>query len=64
MRGYESARIARTTRLQQAGHARADVNHLPDGPGQQARDAAPASSDPLLASGRIYGYDAEKALAS
>lgn len=61
LRRYESARIARTTRLQQVSHARRDVNHLPDGPEQQARDAALAVSDPLAANGWIYGYDAEEA---
>lgn len=58
---YESARIARTTRLQQVSHARRDVNHLPDGPEQQARDTALAGSDPLAGNAWIYGYDAEGA---
>jgi salicylate hydroxylase len=58
LKRYESARIARTTRLQQASHARAHVNHLPDGPEQLARDAALAGADPLTANGWIYGYDA------
>lgn len=40
-------------------HARRDVNHLPDGPEQRARDAALAGADPLVANGWIYGYDAE-----
>ncbi|MFI5664081.1 hypothetical protein [Streptomyces sp. NPDC051684] len=39
-------------------HARAASNHLPDGPEQQARDAALGDADPLLRSGWIYGYDA------
>ncbi|MGC9539061.1 FAD-dependent monooxygenase [Streptomyces sp. UG1] len=43
--------------------ARRDINHLPDGPGQQARDTALAESDPLVSNGWIYGYDAEEALA-
>ncbi|MFF7640087.1 FAD-dependent monooxygenase [Streptomyces canus] len=63
LRRYESARLARTTRLQHLSHARRDVNHLPDGPEQRARDAALADSDPLVGNGWIYGYDAEKALA-
>jgi salicylate hydroxylase len=58
---YESARIERTTRLQEVSHARGHVNHLPDGPEQQARDAALAGSDPLVGNGWIYGYDAESA---
>ncbi|HKN98186.1 MAG TPA: hypothetical protein VJX10_13790 [Pseudonocardiaceae bacterium] len=54
-------RVERTTRLQEISHARRDVNHLPDGPEQQARDAALAGSDPLARNGWIYGYDAEAA---
>ncbi|WP_309500438.1 FAD-dependent monooxygenase [Streptomyces shenzhenensis] len=61
LKQYESARIERTTRLQQVSHARRDINHLPDGPDQQARDAALAGSDPLVGNGWIYGYDAEAA---
>jgi salicylate hydroxylase len=57
LRRYESLRIARTTRLQRVSHARAHVNHLPDGPEQEARDASLASADPLVASGWIYAYD-------
>lgn len=57
LRRYEAARIPRTTRLQQASRGRAQVNHLPDGPGQRARDEALAAADPLVASGWIYGYD-------
>lgn len=63
LKRYESARLDRTTRLQQVSHARRDVNHLPDGPAQQARDTALADADPLVANGWIYGYDAEEALA-
>jgi salicylate hydroxylase len=54
---YETLRIPRTTRLQQVSHTRAQVNHLPDGPDQQARDDSLASADPLVANGWIYGYD-------
>ena len=39
LRRYEELRIPRTTRLQEVSHARAHVNHLPDGPEQRARDA-------------------------
>jgi salicylate hydroxylase len=56
---YESLRIGRTTRLQEVSHARAHVNHLPDGPEQEARDASLAGADPLVANGWIYAYDAE-----
>ncbi|MCX4598119.1 FAD-dependent monooxygenase [Streptomyces sp. NBC_01549] len=64
LKRYESARIERTTRLQQVSRARRDINHLPDGPDQQARDAALAAADPLVSNGWIYGYDAEEALTS
>ncbi|MER6958014.1 FAD-dependent monooxygenase [Streptomyces sp. NPDC000618] len=64
LKQYESARIERTTRLQQVSHARRDINHLPDGPEQQARDAALAGSDPLVSNGWIYGHDAEEVSAS
>jgi 2-polyprenyl-6-methoxyphenol hydroxylase-like FAD-dependent oxidoreductase len=56
---YQAARIERTTRLQAISHARRDVNHLPDGPDQRARDAVLARSDPLERNAWIYGYDAE-----
>ncbi|MFJ3670778.1 FAD-dependent monooxygenase [Streptomyces sp. NPDC090106] len=58
---YESARLPRTTRVQRASHDRRDVNHLPDGPEQRARDTALAAADPLVGSGWIYGHDAEAA---
>ncbi|WP_327138493.1 FAD-dependent monooxygenase (plasmid) [Streptomyces sp. NBC_01340] len=64
LKRYESARIERTTRLQQVSRARRHINHLPDGPDQQARDAALAAADPLVSNGWIYGYDAEEALTS
>ena len=58
LRRYETLRIPRTTRMQQASHDRGQVNHLPDGPEQQARDASFARTDPLAASAWIYSYDA------
>jgi salicylate hydroxylase len=63
LRRYESLRRSRTRRLQQASHARARINHLPDGPEQRSRDAAFATTDPLAANGWIYRYvpDAEPA---
>jgi salicylate hydroxylase len=60
LRRYESLRIPRTTRLQQVSHARAHVNHLPDGPEQRARDASFKDTDPLVASGWIYAHDPER----
>ncbi|MGW1025614.1 FAD-dependent monooxygenase [Streptomyces sp. NPDC002577] len=61
LKRYESTRIARTTRLQEVSHDRGRINHLPDGPAQQARDAALADRDPLVGNGWIYGYDAATA---
>lgn len=54
---YQDRRLERATRLQEASHARKDINHLPDGPEQQARDAALGEGDPLAKSGWIYSYD-------
>jgi salicylate hydroxylase len=59
LRRYESLRIPRTTRLQEVSHARAHVNHLPDGPEQDARDASFSGTDPLVASAWIYAHDAD-----
>ncbi|MGH3250406.1 MAG: FAD-dependent monooxygenase, partial [Trebonia sp.] len=56
---YEELRIPRTTRLQEVSHARAHVNHLPDGPEQRARDASFSGTDPLVASAWIYAHDPE-----
>ena len=43
----------------EVSHARAHVNHLPDGPEQRARDASFTGVDPLAASAWIYAYDPE-----
>jgi len=59
LRRYEALRIPRTTRLQQVSHARAHVNHLPDGPEQRARDAGFTAVDPLVANAWIYAHDPE-----
>jgi salicylate hydroxylase len=59
LRRYEELRIPRTTRLQEVSHARAHVNHLPDGPEQEVRDTAFTQADPLVANGWIYSYDPE-----
>ncbi|MEV4601095.1 FAD-dependent monooxygenase [Amycolatopsis sp. NPDC049253] len=59
LRRYESARRTRTARLQTVSHERAHLNHLPDGPAQQARDASLSGQDPLAANAWIYGHDAE-----
>jgi salicylate hydroxylase len=57
LRRYEELRIPRTTRLQEVSHARARINHLPDGPDQRARDAGFGSVDPLAANAWIYAHD-------
>ncbi|MFC4048470.1 FAD-dependent monooxygenase [Actinomadura syzygii] len=62
LRRYERLRIPRTSRLQDASHTRSLVNHLPDGPDQQARDRSFAEADPLVANGWIYAYDPDDAL--
>jgi len=62
LRRYESLRIPRTTRLQQLSHARSHINHLPDGPEQQARDSSFADADPLVANAWIYDYDVDQAM--
>jgi salicylate hydroxylase len=58
LRRYAQLRIPRTTRLQEVSHARAHINHLPDGPGQRARDAGFSGVDPLAANAWIYAHDA------
>jgi salicylate hydroxylase len=58
LRRYEALRIRRATRLQEESRSRARINHLPDGPEQERRDAALRDTDPLVGSGWIYGYDA------
>jgi salicylate hydroxylase len=63
LRRYGEVRLSRTTRMQSASHARAHLNHLPDGPEQRERDAAFARQDPLAANAWIYSYDPDAALA-
>ncbi|MFI7699490.1 FAD-dependent monooxygenase [Nonomuraea sp. NPDC049480] len=59
---YEELRRPRTARLQEVSHGRSHINHLPDGPEQQARDLAYSQADPLKANGWIYEYDPETAV--
>lgn len=61
---YEQIRRPRTARLQEVSHGRSHVNHLPDGPEQQARDLAYAQADPLKANAWIYEYDPEAAVST
>lgn len=61
LRRYEALRIPRTSRMQVVSHSRSEINHLPDGPEQQARDESFAGQDPLIANRWIYGYDPDDA---
>jgi salicylate hydroxylase len=56
---YERIRMDRVTTIQNMSHARKDINHLPDGPEQEARDARLIHEDPLEHNRWLYGYDAE-----
>jgi len=57
LRRYESERITRASQVQRGSYARADYNHLPDGPEQLARDEALKAADPLAANAWIYAHD-------
>jgi salicylate hydroxylase len=57
LRRYEELRLPRTAKLQEVSHARAHINHLPDGPDQRARDLSFARADPLAANAWIYAYE-------
>lgn len=61
---YEELRRRRTARLQEVSHGRSHINHLPDGPEQQARDLAYSQADPLRSNGWIYEYDPEVAVSA
>jgi salicylate hydroxylase len=56
---YESLRLPRASRVQEASRGRIAHHHLPDGPQQRARDAEFAAEDPLRHNDWIYAYDAE-----
>ena len=62
LRAYQDMRIERATAVQLSSRDRADVNHLPDGPEQRARDAQFAGQDPLRHNEWLYGHDAEDAV--
>ncbi|WP_406274787.1 hypothetical protein OH799_01855 [Nocardia sp. NBC_00881] len=49
LRRYEDIRRRRATRVQQMSRGRAESNHLPDGPAQQARDGSFTREDPFRA---------------
>src|SRR5206468_2441102 len=56
---YEDIRRPRTSQVQVMSRGREVLNHLPDGPQQQQRDAQLAKGDPLRQSAWLYGYDLE-----
>lgn len=56
---YQDLRRERTAEIQRISHGRVHANHLPDGAAQAERDAHLGDGDPLVASGWIYGHDAE-----
>ena len=60
---YEQIRRPRTTQVQVMSRGREVQNHLADGPEQEERDAALASSQPLHQSAWLYGHDVEADLA-
>jgi 2-polyprenyl-6-methoxyphenol hydroxylase-like FAD-dependent oxidoreductase len=62
LRRYEAVRVPRAHQVQTASHGRLHVNHLPDGPEQEARDAGFGAQDPLESSRWLYAYDAERAM--
>jgi salicylate hydroxylase len=61
LRRYEEVRVPRAREVQAASHGRLHVNHLPDGPEQEARDRGFEEQDPLESSRWLYAYDAEHA---
>jgi salicylate hydroxylase len=57
LRRYDALRRPRASQVQLMSRGRELRNHLPDGPEQQARDAALAQGDPLRDSAWLYGHD-------
>jgi salicylate hydroxylase len=67
LRRYEALRLPRTARIQGVARGNKTRNHLPDGPEQEARDAAMAAGTAdwsIGASAWIYDHDAIAAAAS
>ena len=59
---YERIRLPRASEVQRMSRGREVRNHLPDGRGQQERDAELARGDPLRQSAWLYGYDSGSAI--
>jgi len=55
---YEAMRRPRASQVQLMSRGREVQNHLPDGPAQQARDAALGAGEPLRQSAWLYGHEA------
>ncbi len=67
LRRYEALRLPRTARIQGVARGNKTRNHLPDGPEQQARDAAMAAGTAdwsIGASAWVYDHDAIAAATS
>ncbi|CAM5268974.1 Kynurenine 3-monooxygenase [Streptomyces alboniger] len=54
---YEELRRRRTARIQEVSHSRSHINHLPDGPEQQARDLQYSQADPLRENTSVPEYN-------
>lgn len=54
---YDAIRRLRASQVQLMSRGREIRNHLPDGPGQQQRDAELAAGNPLADSAWLYGHD-------
>ena len=57
LKRYEHLRLSRSRQVQLMSRGREVINHLPDGPEQQQRDAELANNNPLAQSAWLYGYD-------
>ena len=53
---YETVRLPRTTQIQNGSWENKTRFHMPDGPGQEARDAAMAKGRPTGLTGRSPGF--------
>jgi salicylate hydroxylase len=61
LKRYEALRLPRTAAIQATARGNKERNHLPDGPEQQARDAAMAAGEAqwsIGASDWVYRHDA------
>jgi salicylate hydroxylase len=61
---YQRLRRPRASHVQLMSRGRELLNHLPDGPEQEARDARLAGGQPLRENAWLYGHDLEADLAA